>query len=361
MWLEPMKNGKFKAAERYIDPMTGKTRRVTTIIEKDTKACRRAAEAVLRDKIDQATQVKKDADITLQELSTLFVQHQKDACRETTEIRDASILRGVIEAIGPDVQASKLTARFIDQQLRKTGKDNVGLNTYLKTLKRMLRWSYRMEYLEDVSYLDRLPAYPDPEKKLRIEDKYLSSDELKAVLNGMKVRRWKLLTEFLALSGLRIGEAMALNDSDVDDYIHVNKTYHLTTDSISDNPKTSAGYREVFIQPELASVIERIRAFVKEYNFACGYRNDLFLSVFGYNTYRKYLKENTEKIVGRVLTPHALRHTHVSLLAEQGYPLDAISRRVGHEDSKITKEIYLHVTEKQKEKDNEQLRRIRIL
>ena len=32
----------------------------------------------------------------------------------------------------------------------------------------------------------------------------------------MTVVEWKLLTEFLALSGLRFGEAAALNTSDVD-------------------------------------------------------------------------------------------------------------------------------------------------
>ena len=35
--------------------------------------------------------------------------------------------------------------------------------------------------------------------------------------------------------------------------------------------------------------------------------------------------------------------------------LQAISDRLGHADSKITKEIYLHKLEEQKEKENRQL------
>lgn len=45
--------------------------------------------------------------------------------------------------------------------------------------------------------------------------------------------------------------------------------------------------------------------------------------------------------------------THASLLLEQGVSVDTISRRSGHENSRITREIYLYVTEKLKERDNE--------
>lgn len=37
------------------------------------------------------------------------------------------------------------------------------------------------------------------------------------------------------------------------------------------------------------------------------------------------------------LTPHSLRHTHTSLLAEAGVSLEQIMDRLGHSDDKITK------------------------
>lgn len=40
------------------------------------------------------------------------------------------------------------------------------------------------------------------------------------------------------------------------------------------------------------------------------------------------------------------RHTHVSKLAETGVPLYVIQHRVGHENSKITEQVYLHITKK---------------
>lgn len=48
------------------------------------------------------------------------------------------------------------------------------------------------------------------------------------------------------------------------------------------------------------------------------------------------------------LTPHSLRHTHNSLLAEAGVSLEQIMDRLGHSDDKITKNVYLHVTQEMK-------------
>lgn len=69
----------------------------------------------------------------------------------------------------------------------------------------------------------------------------------------------------------------------------------------------------------------------------------------------------SDLIPGKVLSPHILRHTHASLLAAAGMSLDAISRRLGHSDSDITKEVYLHVTEKLKKLEEEQLSKVKIL
>lgn len=361
MWIEKTRNGKYKLCERYIDPMTGKTKRATLNIEKDTKACRKAAEDVLRAKIKELTTYTKEAkDQTISDLADAYIEHQKKATKVQTWTRDEMMIKKVRDIIGADVLAAKLNARYILQQLDRTGKKNVTKNTYLKHFRKMIRWAYQEDYIEDIAFLQKIKNYPD-NKKERIEDKFLSSDDLKQLLAGMKNTRWKLLTHFLALSGLRIGEAMALNNSDLTTVISVTKTMDPQTGRISSSAKTAAGNREVFIQPELSVVVKKIRSFVLLDKFQGGYRSNLFFPGIHYYAYNKYLKETSEKILQHMITPHALRHTHVSLLAENGIPLDAISRRVGHEDSEVTRKIYLHVTEKQKEKDIEELKKVTIL
>ena len=61
------------------------------------------------------------------------------------------------------------------------------------------------------------------------------------------------------------------------------------------------------------------------------------------------------------ITAHVLRHTHVALMAEQLVPLEVISRRIGHADSKVTREIYFHITKKMRERDNQLIRNVKIL
>ncbi|RVU55394.1 tyrosine-type recombinase/integrase [Anaerosphaera multitolerans] len=44
------------------------------------------------------------------------------------------------------------------------------------------------------------------------------------------------------------------------------------------------------------------------------------------------------------ITPHTLRHTHISLLAQAGVSLQEIKGHVGHGDGDVTEKIYLHIT-----------------
>ena len=80
-----------------------------------------------------------------------------------------------------------------------------------------------------------------------------------------------------------------------------------------------------------------------------------------YWAYEKFLKNNALKVLGSKITAHTLRHTHASILAAQGVSVDTIARRLGHENSKITRDVYLHVTEKLKELDNAAIDKTKIL
>lgn len=44
------------------------------------------------------------------------------------------------------------------------------------------------------------------------------------------------------------------------------------------------------------------------------------------------------------LTLHGLRHTHTTMLAEAGVPMQVIMARLGHSSSKMALEVYSHST-----------------
>lgn len=41
MWTEKMKNGKVRFVERYIEPLTGQTKKVSVVFDKNTTATRK--------------------------------------------------------------------------------------------------------------------------------------------------------------------------------------------------------------------------------------------------------------------------------------------------------------------------------
>ena len=80
-----------------------------------------------------------------------------------------------------------------------------------------------------------------------------------------------------------------------------------------------------------------------------------------YVAYSKYFRDHVEKVIGHPLPVHSLRHTYTSLMAEAGIPIETISRQLGHANSSVTREIYMHVTDKMRKADNERLDAVKIL
>ena len=367
MWIETTKKGTYKLCERYIDPQTKKKRKASVTIASNSRAAKKIAEEMLLKKIEELVNTGECTnDLTLTQLKEFYVEAQKETVRKQTWYRNEYTLDRALAIIGGSNPVDGLSAKDIVTRLKQSGKPHSTLNGYIMRFKAMIRWGYENEYLDNISFIDRIKPFSDKDKVEKLQDKYLESDELDQLLDSMKDNRWKLLTQFLALSGLRIGEAMVLNDSDIDNqYIHVTKTYQFVDNIVENGVKTDTSNRDVFIQPELKECIQKIRSFRKIDMLKRGYRSDLFIpgkdgSIISYNAFRIYLSRRSAEI-GHAITPHALRHTHVSLLAEKGVALDVISRRVGHADSDITRKIYLHITEKRRDMDNKAIENVVLL
>ena len=69
----------------------------------------------------------------------------------------------------------------------------------------------------------------------------------------------------------------------------------------------------------------------------------------GYPLYVKFIELRMARLIklaklNTSLTPHSLRHTHASLLAEAGATLESIMERLGQVDDETTRKVYLHIT-----------------
>lgn len=348
--------------EKIIDPRTGLTKIISVKVKGSGKKAEQEAYKKLEEKISKLS----DARILLSNLIEAYKFDQEKSIKASTMRRKSCILNLILEVYG-ECYVETITAGSVRQKFMASGKSNRTLNMYLREFKTLWRWAYQNDYVKSTEVSDKLKSFADTPEKLRIQDKYLEPNELKTLLDAMDNKRFKLASRFLALSGLRIGELCALTNQDVwSKNIIVNKTYdHLN--KIVTSPKTLSSNREVYIQPELRECIKEIQEYAKWQQEVCGYADTNLLlpdpdgGYLCYTTYVIYLRKLGKKILNKSVTPHIFRHTHASYLASKGFDLTAISNRLGHEDSAITKAIYLHRMEEMKEKENKKLDSIRFI
>lgn len=218
-----------------------------------------------------------------------------------------------------------------------------------------------------------------PKRQATVEDleneteipKYLEKDELAHFLRTAKdhgLDRDYIMFITLAYTGMRVGELCALKWSDIDfaeQTISITKTYYNPRNVIKDytllTPKTKTSRRVIDVDQFVLDELERHQAQQKIIQMR--YRNTYYDKDFvfaqqdeqyaGYPAYPKLLGIRMARLLKIAnlnpnLTPHSLRHTHTSLLAEAGVSLEQIMQRLGHSDDETTKNIYLHVTKPKK-------------
>ena len=367
MWIEETPNGKYKFCERYTDFVTGKKKRVSVTMDKNTPKNRKLAIEMLNKKINTALPATQK-ELTLEELVEKYRAYQKQTVKLSTYNRNCTVTNSFMKLLGKDSLVNNFTAAFINDKFLSSGREPGTLNEFLTRFKALIRWGYNNDYIKDISYLNKLTRFKDVSQREKIADKYMEPEEVTKLLKyieSTKEYHWHYFTQFLLLSGLRVGEAIALTLDDVDmnnRLIHVTKTYDPNAKIIT-SPKTAQSYRDVYIQDDLYYLLERAKIFYREQKILHDKNNNYFFvskngNIVHYASFSKYIRHASFVSIGRHIKVHSLRHTHASLLLAEGINIDTISRRLGHENSKVTKEIYLHVTEKLKLKDNESIRNI---
>lgn len=365
MWGYQTKSGRYCFTERYTDPLTGRKKTISVTVDKNTTQARKAASQLISERIRAALDGEENT-VTLRGLGDLYLAAQKKTVKPSTYTRNSYAIDGLCRIIGGDVILERLTAGYIKRKMLEAGEEPGTMNERIKRLKALLRWGYQNDLIE-TDITGKLSLFHDTPHADKIANKFMTSQEYLRVVEGMGRMDYRLLTQFLVLSGLRYGEAAALDRSDVDlaaRYIHVCRTYDSETQTVT-TAKTETSVRDVYMQDDLLEVCRQINVYMGERKMLHGCRSAHFFhdqrgGIISYFTYAKYLRDTTRKLIGREVTPHTLRHTHASLMFEQGVALDVISRRLGHKTSKVTRDIYVHITAELKRRDAEAIREIHL-
>lgn len=158
---------------------------------------------------------------------------------------------------------------------------------------------------------------------------------------------------FVLLTGLRIGELCALQWQDIDienKVIHVTKTILRVkskedigkTKMIISSPKSDKSIRDVPIHEFLIIYLKKFKT-EDSYFFLSGDKNYITPQTY-YNFYKKFLK----KLSINDYNFHALRHTFATRALLSGMDIKTLSEILGHSSIKITLDLYVHITEKEK-------------
>lgn len=199
---------------------------------------------------------------------------------------------------------------------------------------------------------------------------YLEKEELALFLETAKQHGLEhdyLAFLILAYTGIRVGELVALKWRDIDfinQTISITKTYYNPNNNTVEYqlvpPKTRKSRRKVVIDEEVIQALKDHKDVQNQVIKRLGddyYNKDFIFAKmerqFGYPIVIKNVRDRMKRLLtianlNEELTPHSLRHTHTSLLAEARVSLEQIMDRLGHTDDQITKNVYLHVTQEMK-------------
>ncbi|GBD74086.1 hypothetical protein TEHN7126_2341 [Tetragenococcus halophilus subsp. halophilus] len=211
---------------------------------------------------------------------------------------------------------------------------------------------------KDPTYKCVIKGLPKKERK----KKYLQKSELQTLVHSLDLseinRDWMVL--ILAKTGLRYAEVLALTPNDFDfknNLLTVDKTwnYKATTGGFQ-STKTNTSNRTIVLDWQIVGQFQPMIKDLPEDEpiFVPKNKNGEYKRMFN-STINNYLAKRCKDLGITVISAHALRHTHASILLAEGVSINSISNRLGHSDVTITQETYAHILDELKEKDNNKM------
>ena len=369
MWTEPTKTGKVKFVEQFKNPLTLKYMRVSITMDKETNTTRKLAQQTLNKRIEEKLRHLEDGQIkegvTFGELIEEFDNYYQQTVKPSTFASWKRLKACILKNFDSNILVSKITNKYLTNTLEamiyQRGYNNAYVSQIKSKINQLMRHAYRHDYTAaPIGQLEINWKRNNSAKS--IEDKYLDDDDVKQVLEAVRainpvhadVLMWQYLT------GMRIGEVLALQVKNVflengKWFVKIDCTLEYSYKrksefTISNTPKTQSSNRTILL-PDKAVKIYRQYFLNKQPDdvlFSIETKTGAFLHPLSMDNQLKKIQKALD--LPKPLSTHIFRHTHASKLAELGVPIELISKRLGHKDSAITRQIYLHVTKKTAER-----------
>ncbi|HHJ7667328.1 TPA: tyrosine-type recombinase/integrase [Streptococcus pyogenes] len=347
-----------------VDQVTGK-RVKTSITGRTRKEVNQKAKHAQLDFLSNGSTIKRKVVIkTFKELSHLWLETYKLTVKpQTYDATVTRLNRHIMPTLG-NMKVDKITASDIQMLINRLSKYYVNYTAVRSVIRKVLQQGVLLGLIDYNSARDIILPRKQPNAKKKV--KFIDVSDLKSFLEHLETSQHKrynlyfdaVLYQLLLSTGLRIGEACALEWGDIDlenGTIAINKTYNKNLKFLS-TAKTQSGNRVISVdkktlrslklyQMRQRQLFNEVGARVSEVVFATPTRKYFNASV------RQSALDTRCKEAGiERFTFHAFRHTHASLLLNAGISYKELQYRLGHANISMTLDTYGHLS-KDKEKE----------
>ncbi len=316
---------------------------------------------------------KPTARMTVGQLYEKYIESVRHELRETTFNKNKETLCAHVLPYFQNTPLDKLNAPVIQNwklEIEKKGfkiRTKQNIYSHFRTL---LNWGVRLDYIPN-NILLKVGNFKSADISKKEMDFYTAEEykrfaaaALKYAENTAKEGMYDFYVFFSIAfyCGLRKGEIHALKWSDIDGkYLHITRSISqkLKGKDTETPPKNKSSIRTLQMPKPLIDILSSHK---ERWQHAEGFSDD-FRICGGARPLRDTSVENMNKKFAEAagvkkIRIHDFRHSHVSLLANNGINIQEIARRLGHADIKMTWNTYAHLYPKEEERAVEILDKI---
>lgn len=360
----------------YFYSNVGGTRKKIERVGGDTK--REALKALNKAlvKLDQGEKAV-DSSMLLKDFADFWIEEYAEKnCRESTVMNYKQKVKQInkrlgnykLSALKPAV-IQKFANNLLDSYKRSTAK------SILTILKGILNYAVHPLQLinSNPAAFIKLPREVLQSAKKNKKVKTITTDEFSNLLSLYS--ELSLYHAFLMVgfyTGCRKGEILGLEWGNVnleDKTIKIVQSayYNQNGKTVIGAPKSKSSIRTIVLPKTLVAYLKKLKTFQNEQKLKYGksYNNSGFVIVNNNGAQPDYWKINKISLKAKNncnidFNPHMLRHTHATMLLENGATMKDIQQRLGHKKIETTMNIYAHSTESAERKTAEILDKITI-
>lgn len=347
-----------------VDKLTGKKARTTVTANTKKGVKIKAREAVNAFAANGYSVKEKPTITTYRELVALWWESYKNTIKPNSQQSMEGIVRLHILPVFGDYKLDKLTTPIIQQQVNKwADKANKGEKgayanySFLNNInRRILQYGVTMQVIQHNPARDVIIPRKQQNKEHKV--KFFSNQELKQFLDYLEDLDQSSYENFfdyvlyktLLASGCRIGEALALEWSDIDlkkGTISISKTLNRYQET--NTPKSKAGLREIDIDKATVSLLKQYKKRQQVQSWQLGRSEGIvftpFTTKYAYACLlRKRLQSHFKTAGVPDISFHGFRHTHATIMLYAGIEAKDLQYRLGHSNISMTLNTYVHAT-----------------